>query len=204
MMKLGILGSIGSGKSTISEYIAEKEGIILFEEKFKDNPFLELFYEAIGRGEKGEEHIYPLQMWFFNGYDKEAMMRKGLAEYIVDAGCIAGLAFTTCQVNHGEMSKEIGMLYQTTWIQNFLEKDLIDRECNYFVLDREVDDLMYMIKMRGRDYEANMPRTYISELRQAYLSLPKRLTPYGVKIQVVTIKPGTSIEGVAELIMEKM
>ena len=96
------------------------------------------------------------------------------------------------------------MLYQSTWIQNFLEKDLIDRECNYFVLDREVDDLMYMIKMRGRDYEANMPRTYISELRQAYLSLPKRLTPYGVKIQVVTIKPGTSIEGVAELIMEKM
>ena len=203
-MKLTILGSIGSGKSTVSKYLAELLNLPLFEEKYLDNPFLTDFYEAIAEGKTGREFIFPLQIFFLNYYKRKALEVNLRKEYISDTNCLAGLAFVTAQVNQGQMTKEIGELYFELWKQSFLEMGLLDRKAKYVLIDREVGNIMDMITSRGREYEKGMPVDYINELRNSNFLLVQEMKKYGINIQVVHVKAGTSVEDVAKQIMEKL
>jgi deoxyadenosine/deoxycytidine kinase len=62
---IAIIGSMGSGKSTISRKLSESLGYTLFEESFENNPWLEPYYQD------PEKFALPNELWFLREKSKQ-------------------------------------------------------------------------------------------------------------------------------------
>ena len=62
---LAIIGSMGSGKSTIAKKLSETLGYTLFEESFESNPWLESYYQD------PEKFALPNEFWFLREKSKQ-------------------------------------------------------------------------------------------------------------------------------------
>jgi len=201
-MKLNLIGSIGVGKSTTAKRISEIENIEYIVEDYKGNPFWSEFYETIDV--VPNPVLMNLQMDFLYKYKQQSLYCRLKNDYVSDFSCLTGLAFVYTQIKLNQMSPLVGNLYIKLWKQDFLELDLIDRDCKNVIMDREPCDLLEMINKRGRTEESGIDYSFISVLRECYLSLPELLKPYGVCIDVVKLKKNESVDSVVERIMEKI
>lgn len=55
---IGVLGSIGTGKSTLTQFLSDRLQVPRVEENFPENPFLKKFYE------NPSEYSFRSQLWF--------------------------------------------------------------------------------------------------------------------------------------------
>ena len=62
---IAIIGSMGSGKSTIAKKLSETLGYTLFEESFESNPWLEPYYQD------PEKFALPNELWFLREKSKQ-------------------------------------------------------------------------------------------------------------------------------------
>lgn len=155
---IAIEGVIGAGKSSLARKLADKLSSNLIMEEFEENPFLEKFYDDRKR------FAFQTQMFFLiNRFKQQQQLNQQelfskymVSDYIFQKDKIFAYLNLT-----GEELK----LYET--IFPLLERDIPKPDLVIF-LQSSLDRLAENIKTRGRKFERNLTRAYLSELSEAY------------------------------------
>ncbi len=155
---IAIEGVIGAGKTSLAKKIAKRLNAKLVMEKFDENPFLAKFYDNPKR------YAFQAQMFFLiNRYkDQQRLCQDDLFNDFTVSDYIFAKDRIFAYLN---LSKDELKLYESIFplLQREIRKpDLV------IYLQASVDRLMYNIKLRGRNYEKNISRSYIKELSEAY------------------------------------
>ena len=155
---IAIEGVIGAGKTTLAQKLSDKLGSKLILEEFEENPVLEKFYDDRKR------YAFQTQMFFLiNRYKQQQQLNQQelfskymVSDYIFQKDKIFAYLNLT-----GEELK----LYET--IFPLLERDIPQPDLVIF-LQSSLDRLAENIRTRGRKFEKNLTRAYLSELSEAY------------------------------------
>jgi len=175
-LRIGIVGNIGVGKSTLVEAASRKpfdeillstipnrigdEKVYAFQEKF-NSKVLDAFYED------PISTAFMAQIEFFNGRlerQRQIEDRKGIIledRTLAEDYHIFGIA----QKIMGNMTEEEFLTYQRNYdlmTQEITQPDLI------VYLKADVQVLLDRIKERGRKSETGIPREYLEQLNQLY------------------------------------
>lgn len=160
-MVIVIAGNIGCGKSSLSRWLADKLNYVPWFESVDDNPYLDDFY--------GDMHqwSFHLQVYFLStrietyrrviASGRPAILDRSIFE---DAAIFAKNAHGT-----GLMTDRDFATYQRIFdgiIPSCPPPDLL------IYLQASVPTLTRRIALRGRDYEASIPRAYLSQLNELY------------------------------------
>lgn len=155
---IAIEGVIGAGKSSLASRISEKLTSNLILEQFDENPFLEKFYNDRKR------YAFQTQMFFLiNRYKQQQLLNQQelFSKYIV-----SDYIFEKDKIfAYLNLSGEELKLYEN--IFPLLEREIPKPDLVIF-LQAGIDRLMANIKSRGREFEKNLTRAYLSELSEAY------------------------------------
>ena len=151
-------GTIGVGKTSLVNLLADRLEARTVLEKFEDNPFLSDFYRDRDR------YAMQTQLFFLLSRYKQQqdlqqidMFTKSIiSDYMFDKDRL----FAALNLNDKEMS-----LYNT--VAKILEKNVSLPDMVIF-LQSDTDRLMHNIKIRGRDYEKMIDWKYIDALNQMY------------------------------------
>lgn len=163
---LAIEGNIGSGKTSLTEKIAQDFNAKTILERFADNPFLPKFYEDQLR------YAFPLEMSFLA--DRYSQLNQGLGQYdlfndliIADYYIYKSLIFAQVTLDTDE-----ALLYRSIF-------DVMNKETTkpdlYVYLYQNTENLLKNIKKRGRTYEENIQATYLEKINQSYSEFIKTL-----------------------------
>ncbi|KAF0153222.1 MAG: deoxynucleoside kinase [Ignavibacteria bacterium] len=155
---IAIEGVIGAGKTSLARMLSEKLNADLILEQFEENPFLEKFYDDRKR------FAFQTQMFFLiNRYKQQQQLKQQnlfssitVSDYIFDKDKIFAYL---------NLSQEEVKLYEN--IFPLLERDIPKPDLVIF-LQSSIDRLMTNIKQRGRKFEKNLTRQYLTELSEAY------------------------------------
>ena len=155
---IAIEGPIGVGKKSLAEIIADKLNTRKVLEDFKDNPFLDNFYDNI------EEYAFQTQMFFLlqrykqqQGIKQLDVHQKGVVtDYMFDKDRL----FASFTLNEPEME-----LYSR--VADILEQDIIKPDLVVY-LQADTPLLMQYIKKRGRNLEKGVTSDYIDLVNQRY------------------------------------
>ncbi len=155
---IAVEGVIGAGKSTLAQMLAESSGARLVLEEFDENPFLQHFYED------PERWAFQTQLSFLASRFRQ--QKTFATRDLFQQSVIADYMFEKDRIfAHVNLSGDELKLYESLFglmEPNAPAPDLV------VYLQASVDRLMHNISLRGRSYEANMDRAYITELSDAY------------------------------------
>lgn len=160
-------GNIGAGKTTLATKIAEDFNAKTVLERFAENPFLPKFYEDQNR------YAFPLEMSFLA--DRYKQLSNDLAQFdlfkdfiVSDYHIFKSLIFAKITLAEDEYR-----LYRNLF-------DIVYREMPkpdlYVYLHQNTEQLLDNIKKRGRDYEQNIPASYLDKINNGYLDYIKSQT----------------------------
>ncbi|HVZ56762.1 MAG TPA: deoxynucleoside kinase [Chitinophagaceae bacterium] len=154
-----IEGNIGAGKTTLARLLAKHFNARLILEEFADNPFLAKFYE------NPSQFAFPLELFFMaERYKqlKDLLQQKDLFQSLT----ISDYLFTKCllfaKVN---LPEDEFRLYQRLFEiihQQLIQPDLL------IYLHAPVQKLQQNIRKRNRQYEQNIPDTYLFSIQETY------------------------------------
>ncbi len=158
-------GNIGSGKTTLTNMLAEEYMARIVLERFTDNPFLPKFYEDQKR------YAFSVELAFLaDRYNqlKEQLTSPGLFSnfLISDYYFMKSLIFARVTLDDDEYK-----LYRQLFDimnQSLPKPDL------YVYLKSPVERLMNNIKNRGRAFEKNITAQYLLELDSSYMEFMKQ------------------------------
>jgi deoxyguanosine kinase len=155
---ISIEGVIGAGKSSLAQKLSERLEANLIMEEFEENPFLEKFYNDRKR------YAFQTQMFFLiNRYKQQQLLNQ---QELFSKFLVSDYIFQKDRIfAYLNLSGEELKLYES--IFPLLERDIPKPDLVIF-LQSSIDRLMSNIKMRGRKYERNLTRAYLSELSEAY------------------------------------
>ncbi len=153
-------GNIGAGKTTLATMLAHHWNARLLLEEFADNPFLARFYEQPDR------HAFSVELYFLA--DRYHQLRAELATpSLFHELTVSDYYFAKSLIFAGNnlVEDEYGLFHRLFEIMfsNLPGPDLLV----YLYLD--VDRLLDNIKKRGRVYEQQIDREYLSSVQQRYL-----------------------------------
>jgi len=143
-MRIGVIGPIGSGKSTLSKLLAEHYKVPMVNEPVENNEFLPLFYE--------DKKTFALlsQNAFYSSLFLLMWNSKDVKQCIFDSTLFSNLVFTELLRLEGIMSAyEVALTYA---IADEHLKRLPDVDI-HLVLVREEDQLFENVRKRGREME---------------------------------------------------
>jgi deoxyadenosine/deoxycytidine kinase len=156
-----IAGNIGTGKTTLTQMLATHYGWKPHFESVTDNPYLKDFYEDMARWS------FPLQIYFLNHRYKvhrEVSFAKGSAiqdrSIYEDSHIFARNLFESGKMEERDYRNYLD-LYQEM-IKHLPPPDLM------IYLRKSIPRLVDHIKMRGRDFEQNIPVDYLTCLNRYY------------------------------------
>ena len=153
-----IEGVIGVGKTTLANKLCEKLEGQLFLEEFEENPFLEDFYRD------PEHYAFQTQMFFllsrFKQQEKiiqyDLFQKRMIADYMFQKDRI----FATLTLNDKELA-----IYNM--LARILEKRIVRPDLSIYLRSR-TERLMENIALRGRAYEKEISRDYLTRLNRLY------------------------------------
>lgn len=158
---IAIEGNIGAGKTSLATKISEDFSGRLILERYADNPFLEKFYQD------NQRYGFALEMSFLT--DRYTQITEQLTQLdlfkkfvISDYDIFKSLIFAGVTLTEEEFAlyrKIFYILYKKT-----KKPDL------YIYLLQNSDRLLQNIKKRGRNYEKQIPKTYLDDIQHSYLS----------------------------------
>ncbi|RRA95693.1 2-amino-4-hydroxy-6-hydroxymethyldihydropteridine diphosphokinase [Paenimyroides viscosum] len=176
---LAIEGNIGSGKTSLTEKIAQDFNAKPILERFADNAFLPKFYEDQLR------YAFPLEMSFLA--DRYSQLNQGLGQYdlfndfiIADYYIYKSLIFAQVTLDTDE-----ALLYRS--IFDVMNKEITKPDL-YVYLYQNTEILLKNIKKRGRSYEENIQANYLNNINQSYSEFIKTLPQENVLIIDVSEK----------------
>ncbi|MGE3611245.1 MAG: deoxynucleoside kinase [Bacteriovoracaceae bacterium] len=156
-----VAGNIGSGKTTLTKKLSERLGWKPHFESVQDNPYLADFYHDMNRWS------FPLQVYFLtHRFNAHKNIENSLASSIQDrsiyedANIFARGLFEQGKLDQRDFANYTN-LYESM-IQYLSPPTLM------IFLRRSVPKLVERIKLRGRDYEQNIPLEYLTSLNQYY------------------------------------
>jgi deoxyadenosine/deoxycytidine kinase len=170
-MKIGIIGPIASGKSTLASILSDKYNLPLVEETVEDNIFLPLFYK-----EKSTFAIFS-QNAFYGSLFYNLYQMKHKSAYIVDTTVYSNLVFSHLMVEEGILSRD-----ELSSIKVLAQKHIdIIGECDlYIVIKRSKQALFLNWKNRNRYIEKDQ-ETYLDfHYSQYYIKLDEIFKLYQV------------------------
>ena len=161
---------IGTGKTTITNLLAERCNYTKFLEPVEANPFLEYYYKDPYRW------AYAMQgNLLFERYKmfQEAHYRSLRCEdCVVDRSYYGDFAFALVQKNDGYFTKNEYNSYvkmHETLQPNLVYPDIL------IWLELSPEETLERIKKRSRDCEAGIPLEYLQHLYDAYQTVLKSL-----------------------------
>ena len=143
-MRIGLIGPIGSGKSTLSKMLSDYYNVPLIEEPVENNAFLPLFYQ--------DKKMFALlsQNAFYSSLFLLMWKSRHEASCVFDSTLFSNLVFTELLRLEGIMSAyEVALTYA---IADEHLKRLPDVDV-HLVLVKEEDQLFDNVRKRGRDIE---------------------------------------------------
>jgi deoxyadenosine/deoxycytidine kinase len=196
---ISVMGTMGSGKTTVAKLLARSLRFHLIEENFGENAFLERFYSDMKRW------AFHSQTFFLMEKTQQLLevaeaLRRSLGPGMVQDTPIQQDAFSYAKAQHvlGNIDDAEWKLYQkiySSFAPYFPKPDRI------IYLDTTVPALLGRIVKRGRGYEQKIPHIYLELLDM----LNHRWLSENTAIPVMMIKTdGISPKKIAELIKKKL
>lgn len=155
-----IEGNIGAGKTSLSRLISNDLNARLILEEFSDNPFLPLFYK------NPERYAFPVELFFMTERHKqlqELLQGDLFHNYIVSDYIFSKTLLFAGQNLQNEELRLFQRLFHTL-NASFPKPHLL------VYLHRSVDDLLFNINKRGREYESDIEASYLQKIQNAYFS----------------------------------
>lgn len=168
-----IEGNIGSGKTTFCEMLSKERNLSLVLEEFDDNPFLPLFYKD------PEKWAFTVELFFLTERYKQMGSilnhRNMFNDFVLgDYFFIKTLLFARKNLSEEEF-KMFQKIYQVL-TANFPAPELVV----YF--HRDVNHLRKNIMKRGRKYEEDITREYLTTIQNSYFEYFRNVLSYPVII----------------------
>ena len=164
-MRLGIIGPIGCGKSTLSKLLSDHYNSPLIEEPVEKNEFLPLFYE--------DKETFALlsQNAFYSSLFLLMWKTRNEPKCVCDSTLFSNLVFTELLRLEGIMSAyEVALTYA---IADEHLKRIPDLDI-YIVIVRNEDQLFKNVRKRGRDIEKDQ-EDYLKFHYKNYYDVLKRI-----------------------------
>jgi deoxyadenosine/deoxycytidine kinase len=153
---VAVAGNIGSGKSTLTQYLAEKWSFDILPEPEAKNPFIKNFYKDPDRW------AFHSQLFFLVERANTQLKAENVSENVIldrtvyeDAEIFAKTLLSSPEYK----------IYRRVY-EGFL--DVLTPPNFVIYLRTSVDTLMERIKERGRAYEKGIKRSYIKKLNEEY------------------------------------
>lgn len=164
---LVLAGMVASGKSTLSNRLAEHYNSKLFLEPVDDNPILPLYYDDMKR------YGFLLQVYFLN--KRFDIIKKAMEEEnaILDRSIYEDELFSSINLELGNMT-EIEFLTYKDLLDNMMEEvDERNKKVPELLiyLDINFDKFLSNLKKRGREYEQINLNTEKGKKDLAYFKL---------------------------------
>jgi deoxyguanosine kinase len=162
---IAIEGTIGAGKTSLAQMIAEEYNAKLILEQFEDNAFLPKFYED------QEKYAFPLEMSFMASRFQQLKDQLGTQDLfssfvISDYYIVKSLIFARNTLPRDELA-----LF--TRFFNFITASLPKPDLLVY-LYMEVDKLQENIRRRGRTYEQKIKDEYLAGIQAGYFEFIKQ------------------------------
>ncbi|WP_409303586.1 deoxynucleoside kinase [Peribacillus sp. SCS-155] len=158
-----IAGTVGVGKSTLTNALAKALDFRTSFEKVDSNPYLDKFYDDFDRWS------FHLQIYFLAERFKE---QKRIFEYgggfiqdrsiYEDTGIFAKMHYEKGTMNHVDYETYTSLFEAMVMTPYFPHPDLL------IYLEGSLDDILDRIKLRGRPMEQQTPVSYWEEMHQRY------------------------------------
>lgn len=147
-VRIGIMGAIGSGKSTLSRELAARVGITAVEEDYPENPYLPLFYKDQKR------FSFKSQTWFLVQKMRQ-LASLGPGSGVIDPDDEMDKCFAEAQYRMGYMTNNEWELYQAQR-RSLREVWTIPPTDMFVLVDAPLEVLKTRIRERKRPYELLM------------------------------------------------
>ena len=169
-----IEGNIGAGKTSLVKMISKQYNARMILEQFADNPFLPKFYTD------QERYSFPLELSFLADRYRQLKTKLGDQDLftsftISDYYFMKSLIFAKSTLADDEFR-----LYRQ--IFNIIYQSL-PKPGLYVYLHLDVEELLYNINCRGRDYEKSITAEYLRKIQNGYFEFFKQET--NMKILVI-------------------
>ncbi|MBQ8863403.1 MAG: deoxynucleoside kinase [Rikenellaceae bacterium] len=159
-MYIAIAGNIGSGKTSLTEILAERFGAVAHYENV-DNPYISDFYEDMNRWS------FHLQISFLGSRIEQSIKALGLGGDLIQDRTIYEDAYIFAQ-NLYEMGLMTSRDFDT-YMNIFKQSTgLIQKPDLLIYLKASVPTLIEQIYRRGRSYEMSIDRSYLERLNSKY------------------------------------
>lgn len=159
-MYIAIAGNIGSGKTSLTEILAEKCGARIYHEDI-NNPYLNDFYEDMNRW------AFNLQIYFLGSRIQQASQMLDTADDIIQDRTVYEDAHIFAANLH-----EMGLMPSRdidSYMRIFdIASHLIPKPDLLVYLKASVPTLVSQIRKRGRDYEMSIEEDYLRRLNEKY------------------------------------
>ena len=156
---LCIEGCLGSGKTSLAEKLSIDWGSRQVLERFDDNPFLPYFYQD------PERYAFTVELFFMTERHKH-LTEELLTVDLFQPQLIADYSFTKTLLFARKNLSDLELkLFQQIYFlleKNFPSPDLM------VYLHRPVEELLQMIRQRGRDFEMGIDTEYLTKIQDSY------------------------------------
>jgi deoxyadenosine/deoxycytidine kinase len=159
-MYIAIAGNIGSGKTSLTEILAERFGATAHYESV-DNPYISDFYEDMNRWS------FHLQISFLGSRIEQAIKALGAGGSVIQDRTIYEDAYIFAQ-NLYEMGLMNTRDFETYMKVFGLSTGLIQKPDLLIYLKASVPTLKNQIRRRGRSYEMSIDEDYLARLNEKY------------------------------------
>src|SRR5699024_8547720 len=154
-MKIALFGTVGAGKSTVSEKISEKLGYEIFPEPIDNNPYFDEYYKDM------KNTVFKMQIFMLTARSIQLHQAKKLDDVIFDRTILEDPIFV--DVNHElGLMNDIDYKTYTDFYENVIIPNLEKRAEFDIVIYLKVstDKAIQRIKERGRIQELETDRSY--------------------------------------------
>jgi deoxyadenosine/deoxycytidine kinase len=158
---IAIAGNMGSGKSTLVDFLSRTYGIVPFYEPNDENPFLPDFYADMKRW------AFHSQLYFLSNKFRMHQELDQLSEVVVLDRTIFEDAEIFATALH-RMRKLNGREWQTYWDLYQVILNAIRPPDLMIYLRCSMPTLRKRIRLRGRSMEQDIPLSYLKHLDRLY------------------------------------
>lgn len=179
-MKIGIIGPIASGKSTLAHILSKHFNLPIVEETVEGNIFLPLFYK-----EKSTFALFS-QSNFYGSLFYHLYQMKDKEAYVTDTTVYSNLVFTHLMVDEGILTQD-----ELSSIKTLGHKHLdVLGECDlYIVIKRPKEVLFRQWRLRNRGIEKDQENYLDYHYSNYYYKLEQILQTYYVhKRKIYTVE----------------
>lgn len=158
VVNVAIEGTVGAGKSTLAQALAERLGLNLVTEQF-ENPYFDLFYK------EPDKYAFPMHIQIFRQQFKEVMKAMEQGNVIMDRTMWASLVFMKVLYSEGTINQVDYENYLET-VNTFAP--LIKNPDVIIYLQVSGETSVQRIMNRNRVAELNASISYWYKLRDEY------------------------------------